>query len=225
MAVDMMVVKKPVPGVYVVSGLLVVGGLALVLLSGSKKGGAYTQGVTDTTGRFGPVNPLQSGEVLQNLWVYGVLAQAGAITVRRGDLINAQTTSAEYQGPGRDCYTYFRVVQQQGGQWVNVYGSGIAGIHVGPPVSDASAPTRFPLVAPDQPQPAGCTIQGLCAFPWPGPAPCPLNGASPAAGLGTVLMEIYEKRYAADADGFSSPTYNNRVPVFRSYWPDKIRFI
>ena len=114
-------------------------------------------------------------------------------------------------------------------------GSGIAGVHVGP----ASAETVFNLVADDQPQPEGDPGPRLLAYNWPGPCipvggcppgipSCPISGAPPVAGYADVLLEIYQNEAQsgdpADADGFSSPTYNGRVPIMFKRYKNKILF-
>ncbi len=129
-----------------------------------------------------------------------------------------------YQGPGRNAYSHFRLLQVQRGQLVTVYGSGVAGVHVGP----AARPTVFDLVSPTQPQPPGCQPQSLCAFPWPGVPPTPIAGAPPQPGYADAYLEIYEDAALSgdprDADGFSSPTFNNRVPAVRRIYKNAVRF-
>jgi hypothetical protein len=104
---------------------------------------------------------------------------------------------------------------------VSVYGSGVAGVHVGP----ADTLTEFDLVSPQQPQPEGAQPQSLTAYPYPGTVPTPVCGVHPEAGPATVWLTVYGKKHVSDADGFSSPTCMQRVVVKRSVFPNKIMFV
>ncbi len=209
-------VKKPNPAVYAISGVLALGGIGLIVLG-------FRGGVS-----LGATGPLRPGETLDTLRSPNLDA-AGQIVVSIGDPIAAQRPTARYSGPGRDTYTYFRILQQFGGQWVTVYGSGVAGVHVGPP-SGPSALTEYYLVAPNEVQPpfAQCVAQSLCAFIWPGAEVSNICGRAPRPGPATAVLEVYQNQHlsgnAADADGFSSPTCNSRLPVFRREYPNKIMF-
>lgn len=163
--------------------------------------------------------PLLPGENLAAL-TSPALAGSGQLRLSRGTPIVVTMPSVRYMGSGRDAYSYFRVVQQQNGIWVTIYGSGIAGTHLGP----ATTWQTYALVPPDVPQPPGCPSQSLCTFAWPGPEPTPICGAPPQSGVATGLLEIYERRTPADADGYSSPTCNPRVPVACQVYPDKFLF-
>ena len=211
--------KKPVPAVYAIAGLLGFSGVALILLAFRGKD------------PLGGLNPWRPGEDPQNLRSPNLDA-SGQITVQRGAPVAALRPTVEYGGPGRDVYTYFRIVQEQGGTWVTVYGSGVAGVHVGPPNPGVtSALTEYYLVAPTEVQPpfAQCVAQSLCAFPWPGTQVSNICGAPAQAGSAMAVLEIYENASLsgnpADADGFSSPTCNNRVAIFRKEYPNKILFV
>lgn len=212
-------VKKPVPAVYAIAGLLALGGVGLMLLA--------------FRGRdpLGGLNPWRPGEDPQDLRSPN-LDGAGQIAVRRGDPFAALRPTVKYGGPGRDVYTYFRIVQNQGGTWVTVYGSGVAGVHVGPPNPGVtSALTEYYLVSPQEVQPnfPACVSQSLCAFPHPGSNVSPICGAPAQPGAAMAVLEIYENQSLsgnpADADGFSSPTCNPRVAILRREYPDKILFV
>lgn len=181
----------------------------------------------DALGTQYPIVPLLPGETIQAIRTPSF--DSGPIRVTLGQPVVAARPQAVYQGPGRDAYTYCRVLQQgiAGSQWVTVYGSGIAGFHL--PAS--ATPTPLDLVNPAQPQPpgCGCPTQGLCAYPWTQTInPCisstGICGAPAVLGRPTILaIEIYEKKYPADADGYSSPTCyvvngQRRMPVFRQLW-------
>ena len=183
------------------------GGVALILLGLKGKAG------------IGGLAPLGPGEFMGSP-ASAFLEGTGVITVPVMGAIAATRPQVQYSGPGRDAYTYFRIVQNQGGRAVTVYGSGVAGVHVGP----ANTPTTFDLVSPSQPEPPGCPAQALCAYPWPGVLPTPICGGPPRPGPADAVLEVYERRTAADADGFSSPTCNGRVPVARKLYPNKVLF-
>lgn len=212
-------VKKPVPAVYAISALLGLSGVALIIFALRGKD------------PLGGLNPWRPGEDPQDLRSPN-LELAGQIAVSRGTPFAALRPTLKYGGPGRDVYTYFRIVQNQGGTWVTVYGSGVAGVHVGPPNPGVtSALTEYYLVSPQEVQPPfpQCVAQSLCAFPWPGANVSNICGAPAQPGNATAVLEIYENQSQsgnpADADGFSSPTCNNRVAILRKSYPDKILFV
>jgi len=141
---------------------------------------------------------------------------AGTIHLQAGKPLMLYNPAVEYQGPGIDVFTYFSLRQRQGGSDVTVYGSGVAGVHVGP----AGSMMAFRLVSDTQPQPADgtCNRDGKSAGPWmccyiwgsPSTRPTPICGAPPVAGPADILIECFLKAAdsgnPADADGFSSPT-------------------
>lgn len=209
--------------VIVLSGLLIAGGLALVL-SGLKKGSGGGGG-NDQFGRLAGILP---GESMGDPLVDGF--GVGVVPLQIGQRLGVLNPTVAYAGPGRDTFTYFRIVQRIGpfgaDQWQTVYASGVAGVRIGP----ASSVQVFPLVSPTQEQPPGCPAQSLCVFPWvqgqdpnfpPGWGIC---GAPPRLGAATALLEIYQRTGPEDADGFAEPTCNGRVPVRRSVWFDAVLF-
>jgi len=206
-------IKKPKPGVMALSALLAVSGVGMILwfLKGKAAVG------------YGPLKKISATE-LMSMPIAPGLESDRAYAIKIGQRYDVPNPTVQYQGPGRDTYAYLRAVQIQGTQEVTVMGSGIAGVHVGP----ASEPTIFNLVAEDQPQPEGPPAATLLAYNWPGPTPCPISGAPPVAGYADVLLEIYQNQTESgdprDADGFSSPTYNGRVPVQVKRYHQKILF-
>lgn len=222
---QLVVIKKPRTEVMVVAGLMAVGGVALILL-------ALRKGIS---GAFGPLAPLGPGESLTDIRSANLDA-AGVLTLQAHGVqgLPALDPTVIYQGAGRDTFSYFQVKQFQSGQWVTVYGSGVAGVHVGP----APIPTRYHLVSAEECQPTGCPSLSLCAFPWPGNVGVsglcqgspitqvtPICGAAPIPGHAVAAIEIYERKTAADGDGFTSPTCNPRIPVARREFAGKIMFI
>lgn len=181
---------------------------------------------------IGPLAELQSGEMLGPIRC-ATFETNERIGVRLGQLVTAARPQVEYSGGGRDAFTYFRIVQKQGGTWVTVYGSGLAGAHL----AASSSPALNILVPDSQAQPPQCARNNLCAWPWPGPCepptlPCaagsryvtPIAGAPAQPGPATALLEIYQRRFPEDGDGFASPTERGRRPVQRQIWWDKIMF-
>ena len=160
---------------------------------------------------LGPVHAkgLLPGEEILALGIQNI-ERKGPIPVRIGDAFPAVLPSILYKGPGRDTYTYFRIVQNVGGDWVTVYGSGVAGLHL----FASATPQIFALVSTTEIQPAGCPSQSLCAFPWPGePKVTGICGGPAQPGVATAVLEIYGKMGVEDADGFSSPTCVGRMPI------------
>jgi len=149
-------IRKPDRGMLAVAGVVGAGGVALIVWAIARG-----QGIP-----LPPLAPLNPGESMGRPFSAS-LDSSGVIHLRRGDLLSVLNPTAEYEGPGRDTFSYCSVVQLQGRQWVTVYGSGVAGVHVGPSQSLAA----WPLVSVDQLQPPGCAPQSLCMFPWPGPQP------------------------------------------------------
>lgn len=203
--------------VLALSGLLVVGGMALVLSGLSNKGGGG--GASDEFGKLAAVHP---DETVGVPTVAGI--GTGVLPVQIGQPFALVNPTVSYAGPGRDTYTHMRVVQFRNSHWITVYGTGVGGVHVGP----SNEVRNFALISPDELQPPGCPPQSLCAFPWPGAEVSPINGAPADLGKATVLLEIYQNSQQsgnpADADGFSSPTYNNRIPIRRSAFRDAVLF-
>jgi hypothetical protein len=140
----------------------------------------------------------------------------GARPLQAGKPIQLYNPSIEYDGPGIDVFTYLSIRQQLGGSQVTVYGSGVAGVHVGP----SSGLRPFRLVSDTQPQPADgtCNRDGkiagpwMCAYIWGSPSTrsTPICGAPPVLGPADIWVECFFKASdsgnGADADGFSSPT-------------------
>lgn len=213
---DVLAIRKAKPEVLIGAAALGIGGIVLIVMATRKQGPSI------------PTNPLGPGESLGDLTSPTFSGQVALpITLARGANLAALRPTVVYQGPGRDTFSYFRVMQVQGGVWTTVYGSGVAGVHVGP----ASTPTRYDLVSPDEIQPTGCPSQSLCALIYPGPLTTPICGAPPQAGPATAVLEIYELKFPADADGFSAPTCVHegalRKPVQGGVriWTDAIRFV
>jgi len=202
-------IKKGQTTPLIVAGLMGVGGVVLIVYAIAKGGGAPRP----------PTNPLEPGEAMGEPST-PTLELEGQISIRRGDRFAVLAPTVPYRGSGRDTYSQFSIKQQQGGQWVTVYASGVAGVHVGPSPSLAS----WDLVSPDQPQPTGCPGQSLCAFPFPGVGPNPICGAPAQQGVASAYVEVFERKYAQDADGFASPTCNGRIPVSVRMWPNKFIF-
>ncbi len=205
---EVVAIKKTQPGVILLSAGLIVGGGLLILLAGRKgtaklKPGEALTGLTTDTFVAGVPLPLDIGRVFAAL-----------------------NPRVSYKGPGRDAYSYFRIEQMQNGSPVTVQASGVAGVHL--PSSPTA--TEYRLVSPDEVQPAGCpTGQHLCAFPWPGlVGSTPLCGAPPQPGPATAILEIYQNQADSgdprDADGFSSPSCNNRVPVAKRVYTNLITY-
>lgn len=207
---DVVFAKKPKTDVMALAALLGASGVALIAWSLTQR-----KPIADAP------NPLGAGEKLDGLASLS-LDQDFTIEVPAAGtgLIIVGAPHVRYTGPGRDCYTYAQIKQYQHGQWVTVYGSGIAGIHL-----PEGTGQQFNLVPPTQTQPEGCPQLSLCCQKWPGTQENPICGAPPARGLASVLLEVYEKRYPVDADGFSSPTCNpTRRPVARRVYSDKVLF-
>jgi hypothetical protein len=215
MANEVMVKQVPKPEVYAVSGIFLLLGVGAILLWAKQK---------PQTG-YGDMKQIAPGEFI-SMPISPTLEGGDVIAMRIGQTIPAMIPSVMYQGPGRDTFSYFRIVQNQGGQEVTVQGSGVAGVHVGP----CDEPSVFYLVSPDQVQPPGCPAQALCAYTWPGPIPTPICGAPPQPGYATALLEIYQVGAPQDADGFSSPTCGTdeypvpRVPVVWKRYTSKILY-
>jgi len=206
-------------GPLVVAGILGAGGIALILYAVAKGGGAPTPGIS----------PLRAGEAMGQPTSPNVEG-AAQIQIRRGDTFAALRPTVTYLGTGRDTFTQFSIRQQQGGQWVTVYASGVAGVHVGPSPQLAN----WDLVSPQQLQPAGCPGQSLCCFPFPGVGPNPICGAPAAAGPASAYLEVFQRvenitgpwpAGSGDDPGFASPTCNGRIPVAVKVWPNKIMFV
>lgn len=219
-----MAILKTPSEVEVIAGLLAAGGIALVL-SGLSKGGTLPPGDSGSDA-FGPLAAIRAGESL------GAVTNAnigvGVTPIQVGNLLALTMPVVSYAGPGRDTYTYFRIVQQQyvygavlDPRWITVQGSGVAGVHIGPSANIQN----FPLVSPDEVQPEGAPPQSLVAYPYPGPTPTPIAGARPQLGRATALLEIYQRGSGADgSDGFASPTMNGRIPIRRSVYMNAILY-
>lgn len=163
-------------------------------------------------GGAGGLRPLQAGESLRDLRLPEVVGGkwnpqygSGVHPLAEGP-VTFQTPTVAYVGPGRDTYTCVRITQElvlNGKQQeVTVYASGLAARHI-----DATAtPVSVKLVASDQLQPDGSRGAFLWAFPSPGNDSTAICGHPPVPGLATIYIEIYEKRYAIDGDGFVSVT-------------------
>ena len=80
------------------------------------------------------------------------------------------TPIVDYAGPGVDMYTYAQIKQVVNGSVRTVWGSGVAGVHVGPPNPGAtSARASYPLVSAQEPQPCNASPAAqLTLIPWPG---------------------------------------------------------
>lgn len=208
--------KKPDSGVVIVAGALGLAGLFLVFKALGKGDLAR---LPDPPAGCG----LRSGEEMSN--PASVTLEGGTATVRVGQTFYIENPTVLYQGPGRDAFTYLRVVQVRGGQAVTVYGSGIAGIHLQP----SSAMREMKLVRDDQVQPEGAPQNSLMAYPWPGDPSMPISGAPAEPGSADVWLEIYERCAAADVDGYAAPTFPHagayRVPVRRHVYPGRIVFV
>lgn len=210
------VVKKPRPEVMAISALLAAGGVGMILLwamQRSEKG-------------YGDLRQIAPGELMSQP-ISPTLEGSGVVSIRIGEGIAALMPTVMYVGPGRDTFSYFQVKQRQYGEAVTVYGSGVAGVHVGP----AAEPMVFPLVAADQPQPGGCPAQALCAFNYPGPPGAEnICGGPPMPGYGDAYLEIYQRQDPQDGDGFASPTCGSadvpipRVPIITKIYRGKVLF-
>jgi hypothetical protein len=207
----------------VVAGLLGVGGIALIVYAIAKGGGAPDP----------DKGPMRPGETMGDP-TSATMQAPGPVNIRRGDRLSVLRPTVGYSGPGRDAFTQFSIRQEQRGQWVTVYASGVAGVHVGPSPQAAN----WDLVSPNQPQPSGCAAQSLCAFAWPGVEgpvgffPNPICGAPPQPGPASAYLEVFERvgnisgPFIGPYDpGFASPTCNKRIPVAVKVWPGKIVFV
>lgn len=175
-----------------------------------------------------PIGSLLPGEAASDPYCQSIDLLPGQVEIPLqsagpGQIIFAGTDPRiNYSGPGRDTFTNLSFFQKQAGRWVCVAASGLAAVHVGP----ADSLTAFPLVSPQQPQPSGCPSQSLCVYAWPGTAPAPICGAHPLPGPANVVLQVYEKRTAADGDGFTSPTCNPmRVAIKVREWQSKVIFV
>lgn len=173
--------------------------------------------------------PLHPGETLGNLLAPNLEAIPGGViriplSGAALSTIAAIQPRVNYSGPGRDTYTYLAVRQMQHNQLVTVYASGLAPVHVGP----AATPTPFPVVSPTQTEPSGCPAQSLCALPWPGTSVNPICGAPAQSGPADIYLEVYQNQSDSgdprDADGFSSPSCNNRRYVLQKRYPGAVMF-
>lgn len=207
---------------YALGAALGVTGVGLLILTLTGRAGAGRGCSQDA---YGSIACLQSGEQMSRITVADFDALTSPTPIKIGDMIPCVNPVVSYAGPGRDAHAYFRIVQQQNGIWVTVQASGVSGTHLFPSPTLVSAP----LVPSSQIQPAGCTPNTLCAYVWPGPdcpgtCPAPICGASPQPGLATLLVEVYEHRTPADADGYASPTCTGRLPVQRTPWPNMVMY-
>ena len=220
MAQDIAVVKKPKPEIMAISALLAIGGVGMIVLWAMQRG---QEG-------HGDLKPIAPGEFM-SLPISPALEGSAVTPLLIGQVLAVTRPSVIYQGPGRDTFTYAQIKQNigPGGQAVTVYGSGVAGVHVGP----ASEPTVFDLVAEDQPQTPGCPQYGLCMEGWPGTGVSPICGMPPRAGYADVYLQVYQIRDPQDGDGFTSPTcgwgdtpetMRPRVPVIHKVYRKKILF-
>ena len=180
-------------------------GIGLVLIAMGNKGGGGTC-INCCAALDGPCGPLNAGETLTRIGVDAFDAATAPYAVAIGQDFTCTDPHVHYEGPGRDAYTYFRIVQQYQGRWVTVQASGLSGTHLQP-----GNPGQVPLAGQ------------LIASVWPGPDPAPINGKPPDPGPATLVIEIYERKSPNDgADGYAAPTYNRRIPVARTVWPNKI---
>lgn len=211
----------------IVGGILAVSGIALAL---KYMFGAPTALVSSGGGGGGSqLAPLGANEFMSNP-IAPILEQPGVIALPIGHPFVVADPTVQYQGAGRNTYAYLQIKQQRNGQWITVYGSGVAGVFVGP---SPSTYRIYPLVAGDQPQPGNYPAQSLVAFAWPGPQHTPISGAPPVKGPGSVYLEVYQLLDPArdGVDGFASPTLGPangagvpRIPVARTVYADKVIF-
>jgi hypothetical protein len=155
-------------------------------------------------------------------------ANGGTLTLPATGTLTIINPQVRYSGPSFSVYTYAQIKQIINGTPVTVFGSGVAGIAVGP----ASSPTLFPLVRSDQVQPTGPPGPYLTLYPWPGPSTtvAAICGAPPKPGIpGSLHVQIYgdqtETGNPADTNGYSSPTCNNRKFFVEYVWPGSITFV
>lgn len=222
----MAAILKAPSEVELIAGLMAAGGIALVLSglrSGTGDGGDGGDGGGDHGGSdiFGTISPVSGNESMGQVSSSGL--SAGRIPLQIGQKLALQTPIVGYAGPGRNTYTYARILQQMGvgaGQWVTVYGSGVAGVHIGP----AASVFNFPLVSPTEVQDPLYPPGSLVLEQYPGPPATSISGAPPELGAGTLILEIYQRATTADGDGFASPTENGRLPIRRSIFRDLILF-
>lgn len=204
--------------VWLIGGALAVGGLVWALSQGQGQGQAPRKGITALTS-----NCELQGEQLSNPASL-TLEQSGPgyFRIPIGQTLELKGNTILYQGPGRDVFTAARIIQQMGDQWVTVYGSGIAGIHLyASPVMK-----EFALVPSDPPSALGGS---LVLYPWPpGPSPTsnPICGQAAVPGLDAILLlEVFGICSSADADGYSSVTCMKRQPLRRHEYDGKVAFV
>jgi len=214
---ELIVVRKPRPEIYAIAGVTGLVGLYL-LLQGAKGGGK-----SDALGAW---DPLGSNHSLSNLRSLSLDAP-GSITVPIGQNIIAADPKVTYAGPGMDTYSYCRIVQQRSGQWVTVQGSGVAGVHIGPPNGPSTA-AEYELA--DEPVVPCGDHNDLCAIVYPGPDATPISGAPPLPGAAMAVLEIYACSHPVGDPQhplcFASPTQPpGRRPVLRRLYPNKINYV
>lgn len=253
----------------VLAGLLAVGGLGVLLLSGksgTKPTGCQPPAAGCPTGQEwkpyptcacvtkGLVKPPGSPSgtdvsmatpptVHSSFQIVEPSLPAGEIQVKIGQPFTIAGLYANYNGgtgggPGLNCYTYMQIKQVINGQWVSVYGSGVAGVFVGNPADRPPGQTQYVLVSPNQSQPDGTTGNKLTAYIAPGGAPdsagkpggTPVCGALPLkTQLATLYIEVYpqiDPTNGSAAINFSAPTCPpGRQPYWRWRGINKIWFI
>lgn len=228
---------------YALAAVLGIGGAAILLLALSGAGGEAEDSLVNGGTMEKPHSSLDDSPVIK-------VSLASWADGKIGNIVKASLPWVFYDGPGQNTYTYLRVVQNN----ITVMGSGVAGIWVGPSNERGGCDTppcptadkKYALVAPNQPQPNpdqscpqwGQTNTGswLDAWMFPGPwcidagqkrFPTPIcNGQYPRIGAADVYLEIYQKKYPNDVDGFAAPICGaGRKVCRRTVYKNKVDFI
>ena len=222
--------------VLILAGLLGLAGIGALLLNGSSGsgGGANTSS---------PCAPQGAPASLGNPHAVDQPAPNAHVPLTRGQQFFLHELSTTYTETfAIDVYTYAQITQNG----VTVYGSGVAGVAVGPIsqpdpcMGDINQMYNTALVSPCQPQIGGGVGNYLSLQPWE-PATGPSNGLTPpicgrAAVVGPADLEILiygnqaETGNPADggigaAAGFGSPTCNGRKCIRKIIVPNAINFV
>ena len=186
--------------VYIIAGLLAVGGLALLLTSG---GGTTPQ---PKPGDVWGAITLPNGP-------------AAGTNVKIGNTLKLNKPSVVYSGPGVDTYTY--ITLKRADKRI-VYSGGLAALHLPP----TATPMVYSLVSEQQQQPDGTIGPIMELMPFPGPAPTPSCGVMPAPGLHSLVVEIYGRKNPGlagdDPEQFASPGCNPRAFMATHSFPMRV---
>ena len=155
---------------------------------------------------------------------------AGSITLPLTGTLTINDPMACYEGSPNNFYTYAQLKQTINGKLQSVFGSGVAGDALGADNLALTAPRQYPLVSSTEIQPSGPPGPLLTLYNWlAAQSTVGLCGAAPIVGPARLYVQIYgnatETGNPADADGFSSPTCNNRRFYVEYVWPGTIQLV